>query len=455
MFRIALSRRDFLKTTRILQASAFFALLMPALFGIPQRQTPATSVVLYEGARLIPGDGSPPVQNSAFLVEGDRFRLVDRRGGIRAPSGAARVNLSGKTVIPAIVDLHTHLGYTVVRTNRTEKETYTRQNLEDHLQRLAFYGIGATLSMGVDRGDIPFQVRANPLPGSALFYTAGPGIALPGMGPGADYRKDAALGVTTEAEVRKVVQELAAAKVDLVKFWVDDRNGTVQKLPPNLYRALIDEAHKNNLRAVAHIYYLEDAKELMRSGIDGFAHGIRDKDIDDEFMTMLRQRRVFFTPNLPERPLTLADLPLIAETLPPAQIQQLRAQITSGNVNANAELFNIQARNLKKISDARVAQIGFGTDSGVSIGWTAHVEMADMVAAGMSPDQVITAATRVSADILKQSTLGMIAAGRSADFIVLDANPIDNILNTLKISSVYIRGKEVDRRALKAEFTRH
>jgi imidazolonepropionase-like amidohydrolase len=431
----------------------FFAAVLTALPGTPQTQVP--SVVLFEGARLIPGDGSPPVPNSAFLVEGDRFRLVDRRGGIRAQSGMVRVNLSGKTVMPALVDLHTHLGYTVVRTNRTEKETYTRQNLEDHLKRLAFYGVAATLSMGVDRGDIPFQVRANPLSGAARFFTSGAGIALPGMGPGAEYRKDAALGVTTEAEARKAVQELAGKKVDIVKFWVDDRNGTVQKLPPNVYRALIDEAHKNNLRAVAHIYYLADAKDLMLAGVDGFAHGVRDKDIDDEFMSMLRERKVFFIPNLPERPVTLVDLPLIAESLPPAQIQQMRSQITGGNATtANAELFNIQARNLKKINDARVAQIGFGTDSGNSIGWTAHVEMADMVAAGMSPDQVITAATRISADILKQSTLGMIAAGRSADFIVLDANPLDNILNTRKISRFYIRGKELDRKALKAEFTK-
>ena len=442
-----------MRVKQILLHCAILAAAISTLMGIPRRQTPGPAVVLFEGARLIPGDGSPPIENSAFLVENDRFRVVDRRGGIRAPAGAVRVNLSGKTVMPAIVDLHTHLGYTVVRTNRTEKETYTRQNLEDHLKRLAYYGVSATLSMGVDRGDIPFQVRASPLPGAALFFTAGAGIALPGMGPGADYRKDAAAGVTTEAEARKVVQELAAKKVDIVKFWVDDRNGTVQKLPPALYRALIDEAHKNNLRAVAHIYYLEDAKELMRAGIDGFAHGVRDKDIDDEFMNLLRQRKVFFTPNLPERPLTLADLPLIAESLPPGRVQQLRTQITAGNTTANAELFNVQARNLKKINDARVSQIGFGTDSGVSIAWTAHVEMADMVAAGMSPDQVITAATRTSAEILKQTTLGMVVAGRSADFIVLDANPLENILNTRKISRVYIRGKEVDRKALRADFT--
>lgn len=439
---------------KFLPAILCFGLLTFGVFAVPQQQVEPSPAMLFENARLIPGDGSPTVPNSAILVENGRFRLVDRKGGIRVPAGAMRVDLSGKTVMPAIIDAHTHLGYTVVRTNRTEKETYTRANLEDHLRRLAYYGVAATLSMGVDRGEIPFEVRAHPLPGAALFFTTGAGIALPGMGPGSEYRKDAAIGVTTEAEARKAVQGLAARRVDMVKFWVDDRNGTVKKLPPNIYRALIDEAHKNNLRAVAHIYYLEDAKELMRAGVDGFAHGVRDRDIDDEFMTLLRERRVFFTPNLPERRLTAADLPLLAETLPPGQMQQLRTQVAAGGPDPNAELFAIQARNLKKISDARVAQIGFGTDSGVSIGWTAHAEMADMVAAGMTPDQVITAATRTSADILRLPESGTIAAGRSADFIVLDGNPMENIANTRRISRVYIRGQLVDRAALKAEWTR-
>ena len=122
---------------------------------------------------------------------------------------------------------------------------------------------------------------------AALFHTAGRGMGRTNAGPGQAYWKPVAYAIETEADARKAVQELAAKKVDWVKFWVDDRNGTVPKLTPALYRAIIDEAHKNGLRAVAHIYYLADAKDLLRAGLDGFAHGVRDTDIDAEFMQLI------------------------------------------------------------------------------------------------------------------------------------------------------------------------
>ena len=418
-------------------------------------QRSEATVRLFEGARLIPGDGSAPVEDSAFLMERDRITRVGKKGEIPLPAGAERVDLTGKTVMPALVDAHSHLGYTDVKRNTTAAANFTRDNLVDHLRRYAYYGISATLSMGVDRGEEPYELRANPVPGAALFRTAGRGIALPNAGPGAEYRKDAAYGVTTEDEARKAVQELAARKVDIVKIWVDDRDGTVKKLPPPMYRAIIDEAHKHNLRVAAHIFDLEDAKELLRSNIDGFAHGVRDKDIDDEFMTLIKQHpNVFVIPNLPDRGVAEDDA-WLSETVPADEVKRARealAKRTPAQIKQQSDLFGVQARNLAKLNAAGVT-IGFGTDAGVSVGWPAHAELADMVTAGMTPSQVLVAATKTSAAILKLDQLGGIAPGKSADFIILNGNPLDDITNTRRIDRVYLRGQAIDRAALRNSWT--
>ena len=270
------------------------------LAGCSAAKQEAPSATVFEGARLITGDGSAPVENSAFVIENAKITAVGRKGEISAPAGAAHVDLTGKTVMPALVDTHTHLGWAIIKTGRIDKDTYTKDNLIDHLHRLAYYGVAATQSMGIDPGETPYEVRANPVPDAALFHTAGRGMGRPNAGPGQPYWKPVAYAIDSEADGRKAVQELADKKVDWVKIWVDDRNGTVPKLTPPLYRAIIDEAHKHDLRVVAHIYYLADAKELLRAGIDGFAHGVRDKDIDDEFMKLIKERpNVFVIPNLP------------------------------------------------------------------------------------------------------------------------------------------------------------
>ena len=414
-------------------------LLLTGLFFVAAHSTPvggqaprAAGATVFEGARLIAGDGRAPIEDSAFVVDNNRFTEVGRKGQVKVPAGAARVDLTGKTVIPAIIDTHTHLAQ-------------TREALVDQLRRLAYYGTAATLSLGQDPGDLPFQVRAETIPNAARFRTAGRGITMPEPG-----RTDIPYWINNEAEARKAVQELAARKVDFVKIWVDDRNGMYKKLTPALYGAIIDEAHKHQLRVVAHIFTLEDAKGLLRAGIDGFAHGVRDKDIDDEFISMFKQRpNVFLIPNLPDRG-NAGSLAWMSDTVAPDELKKMQ-DAEAAKKPGVPEAYAIQARNLAKLNAAGV-KIGMGTD-GPSSGWNPHVEMADMVAAGMTPAQVIVAATRTSADILHLSDLGTVAAGKSADFVVLDANPLDDITNTRRISTVYMRGTAVDRAALRAGWT--
>jgi imidazolonepropionase-like amidohydrolase len=416
--------------------------------------------VLFEGERLIVGDGRV-IESAAFLVQNNRIARVGRKGEVPLPPGAARVDLTGKTVMPAIVDPHNHLGYTNQKTGASSKENFTRATIIDHLQRYAYYGIAATMSMGLDRWEVnpelPYQLRNEVIPNAALFLTVGRGIAAtPTAGPTAAYRLGVPYGAQSEAEGRKEVEELVARKVPIIKIWVDDRLGTVPKLQPNVYRAIIDEAHKRNTRVVAHIFALQDGKDLLKAGVDGFAHGVRDKDIDDEYLTIVRQHpNVWVEPNLPEQPEAPESLDWLADTLPAAQLKRMKDQLagrTPAQTKTLAEAFGIQCRNLKKIRDAGV-RIAFATDAGVDIAWTAHTELSDMVQCGMTPAEALMAATQTAAEVIKSDQLGQVAVGKSADFIVLDANPLDAIANTRKINKVYLRGKEVDRAALRAAFT--
>jgi imidazolonepropionase-like amidohydrolase len=399
---------------RVNALASIFALGMLAGAIVPAQ----AQVTAYEGARLIIGDDTV-VQNGTLVVDG--ARIVAAGANVAVPAGATRVNLAGKTVMPMIIDTHVHL-------------SPTRERIIADLKRRAYYGVSAAMSMGADLYDM-LPIRGENIPGAAKFLSAGRGITMPEPG-----RMTAPHWIQTEAEAVKAVQELVDRKVDMVKIWVDDWRGKYKKLTPEIYGAIIKEAQKNGLRVSAHLFDLEDAKGLIRANLDAFAHGVRDKDIDDEFVAMWKQRpNLVLIPNLPDRGVK-TDLSWLKGSMSDEELEKLeKANVDNPQTNA---FFNIQGRNLARLAKEG-AQITMGTDGNRP--WGPHVEMEDMVAAGMTPAQVIVAATRNGAEFLKLNDQGTLAAGKSADFIVLDANPLDDITNTRKISSVVLRGAAVDR----------
>jgi imidazolonepropionase-like amidohydrolase len=459
--------------------------LILAAAGAALAQAPAVTV--FEGARLITGDGSAPIENSAFVVTNNRFTQIGRRGEVQVPAGAARVDISGKTVMPTMVDVHGHFGFQNIPAGTMSKETFTRENLIDHMQRLAFHGIGAAVGVGdlVDRsdmhggrtgwGDVPLRLREEVVPGAALFHTSGAGMAWPGSGAQGDpSRVDVSYPVTTPEEARAAVDDYVKIKPDFIKIWVDSRRGTKKTLTPELYRAIADEAHKFNVPVGVHNVTLADAKELMRAGVEGWLHvPVREDDVaDDEIVGIVKDRIVrgdhpiiWMTPSLitswmnmagGTRPAWLDD-PLLRATYSPEQIEKYWGEPLkkmSPDALARAKKsFENDGRNAMKLRAAGMRVIG-GTDTGQSrflIGYFNHLDLESMVAMGMTPMEAIVAATRDGADIGHFDT-GLVAPGKSADFIVLDANPLESISNTRRIDKVYLRGQEVPRAAMAAKW---
>ncbi len=440
-----------------------FALLF-ALLAASAAGAQTSAVIVFKGAQLIDGTGAPPVKKSVLVVEGDRITGVGKEGKVHYPKNARVIDVEGRTIMPGLINAHGHVGLVTGGQNRAD--AYSRENIENALVQYEQYGVTSVMSLGLNR-DLIYELRneqrSGAFPGATIF-TAGRGFGIENGMPPIAAAPDQLYRPRSADEARAQVRELAAHHPDIVKLWLDDLYGKYPKMDPAIYRAVIEESHKQGLRVAAHVFYLADAKALIADGVDVLAHSIRDVPVDDEFIAMMKSHSVIYIPTLTvdesafvfaENPALMQDQFFKLAVGPELQLQlespEYRQKVESDpNLARVKAAFAMARKNLKTLEDAGVT-IAFGTDSGASPvripGWAEHHELELMVRAGLTPMQAICAATAGSAKVLGASDLGTLEAGKRADFVVLAGSPLSSISNTRQMLSIWHSGKEITPRA--------
>jgi len=423
--------------------------------------TASAEVKVLKNFTLFDGTGGPPLANAAMIVDSGRIQWAGPAAQLKPPAGAEIIDLAGRFVMPGIINLHGHVGNVVGLTQ--DPKFFTRDNIEKNLRTYASYGVTTLLSMGTEQ-DAIFPIRdeqrRSGRPGMTRIYTAGRGFAFKG---GYGGLAGVTFAPTSPAEIPAEVSELAARKVDIVKIWVDDHMGHMKKMPLPISKAIIDSSRQHNLRVAAHIFYLQDAKQLTDAGIYGLAHSVRDQPVDQALIDSMKQHGTWqmaatLTRELSTfvyaKPAPFLDDAFFTRSISPDVIAKLKSPDYQKTIAADPDfarygpILETAKKNLKKLVDSGV-KYGFGTDTGPPgrfPGFFEHLELQLEVEAGLTPQQALLGATRNAAECLGASNdLGTLQKGRWADLIVLRNNPLADIRNTRSIEAVWIAGNPLKR----------
>jgi imidazolonepropionase-like amidohydrolase len=456
-----------------------FGLLAPvAVCFLPSQAWGAHSPpVLLHDVRVIDGNGGPPVEHADVLISGSKIAAVNAQSASepahKIAPGTVVLELAGKTVLPGLISNHSHVG--LLKGTTTSGSNITRANILRQLRQYTAYGVTTVTSLGLNLP--PFyavqpQAHSGATRTSDLFGAdKGFGISKGAPPAGIGILDSQVYRPATPEEARSEVRETAQRHPDLIKLWVDDFRGSLPgKMSPEIYKAIIDEAHANGLRVAAHVYYLEDARQLVGHSVDVLAHGVRDKEVDQDFIQSIKGRGAWYIPTLgvdesfyiyAEHPEWL-EKSLLRQALRPALAAQFadpawRTQVLADTktVTAAKQALAINMKNVKTLFDAGV-NVGFGTDSGATPlrvpGFAEHRELKLLTDAGLTPLQAIQTATKNAAALLHLEDRGVIAPGKLADLLVVDGDPSKDISAVDNIESVWRRGKKVaDGRAFKSK----
>jgi imidazolonepropionase-like amidohydrolase len=421
-----------------MRATALLILAASVLFSAGA----AAQVTVLTHATLIDGTGAPAQRDVTIVIENGRIHDIGPSAAVAAPANAAVVDLSGKFVVPGIINGHGHVG---------------PPPRDPQLRQYALYGVTTTTSMYFDQDDIvEFKARqkAGELRGARIL-TVKYRFMSPPFNPGSEAK--------TPEEGRAKVDEIVANGADFVKVWIDAQGGRHPKLSREFCAAVLDQARKHGKLTMAHVVELADARMIVDEGVNILAHNVRDQEIPDDFIATLKQRNVSVISTLAREEAlfvfgdgpAFTDNPFFQKGLSAERLALLKTKKREEQASDPARprwlrMFDNDKKNLKKLADGGV-RFGFGTDSGGALdryfiqGFFEHRQMELMRDAGLTPMQIIQAYSKNNAELLGiDRDFGTLAKGKAADLLVLTRNPLDDISHMRTIEAVYLGGKKFE-----------